>query len=117
VLAAIVVLSILLAAVFIPFGVFKLVNPPKASEAAQHVGISLALSRTIGVLELAGAAGLLIGLIWAPLGAAAAIGLVVLLLGATAAHLRVHDPMRVASFPFFLALLSAATFILHLKAG
>lgn len=115
--AAIVVLSVLLAAVFAPLGVFKLVNHPKASEAAEHVGISLTLSRTIGVLELVGAAGLLIGLIWAPLGAAAAIGLAVLLLGATAAHFRVHDPVRVASFPFFLFLLSVATLFLHLKAG
>ena len=50
--ATIVVLSILLAVVLAPLGTFKLTNHPKASESAQHLGISLTLSRTIGMLEL-----------------------------------------------------------------
>lgn len=113
--ATIVVLSILLAVVLAPLGTLKLINHPKASETAQHLGISLTLSRTIGVLELAAAGGLLIGLAWVPLGVAAAIGLILLLVGATASHLRVRDPVQVASFPLFLALLSVATLILQLR--
>jgi DoxX-like protein len=113
--ATVVVLSILLAVVLAPLGTFKLINHPKASETAQRLGISLTLSRTIGVLELSAAGALLIGLAWAPLGVAAAVGLTLLLLGATASHLRVHDPVQVASFPFLLALLSVATLILQLQ--
>jgi uncharacterized membrane protein YphA (DoxX/SURF4 family) len=42
--------------------------------------------------EIAGAAGLVIGLFWWPLGVAAAIGLILYFLGATTSHLRVRDP-------------------------
>jgi hypothetical protein len=41
--------------------------------------------------ELAGAAGLLVGLAWAPIGIAASIGLVAYFVGAVVAHLRVGD--------------------------
>jgi hypothetical protein len=110
-----VVLSIVLALVLAPLGVFKIINHPKASEAAERIGLSLSQSRTIGVLEVSGVAGLLIGLAWAPIGIASAIGFILLLLGATAAHFKIHDPVQVAAFPFFLTLLSAATLILRIK--
>lgn len=45
----------------------------------------------LGVLELAGAAGLVVGLFWTPIGVAAAIGVVLYFLGAVVSHLRVHD--------------------------
>ena len=41
--------------------------------------------------EFAGAAGLLLGLAWAPLGIAAAVGLILYFIGAIVAHLRVGD--------------------------
>ncbi len=113
--ATTVVLSAVLSLVLLPLGVFKLINHPKAIETAQHLGLSPTLSRAIGVLEISGGAGLLIGLAWAPLGVAAAIGLILLLLGAVASHFRVHDPLKVPAFPFFLALLSVATLLLRLK--
>ncbi len=50
-------------------------------EAAAHVGFPVSSFRIIGLVEVAAAAGLLIGLAWAPLGIAAAAGLVLLMIG------------------------------------
>jgi hypothetical protein len=51
--------------------------------------------RTIGVLECAGAVGVLIGIAVAVLGVLAAGGLVALMIGAIANRVRVHDPVLV----------------------
>lgn len=110
-----VVLSAFLALVFAALGTFKVINHPKAAETAEHLKLSPALSRTIGLLELAACAGLLIGLAWAPLGVLTAICALLLLLGATATHVRVHDPAQVAAFPAFLAVLAVAILVLRLK--
>ena len=48
----------------------------------------------IGALELAGVAGVLAGLLWAPIGIAAAIGLTLLSIGAIAFHVRASDRDR-----------------------
>ena len=45
----------------------------------------------LATCEFAGAAGLLLGLVWSPLGIAAAVGLVVYFMGAIVAHVRVGD--------------------------
>jgi hypothetical protein len=47
--------------------------------------------RAIGLLELAGVAGVLLGLAWAPIGVAAAVGLALLSLGAIGFHVRASD--------------------------
>jgi DoxX-like family len=112
--ATTVVLSAVLALVLGALGTFKVINHPKAAETAQHLGLSPALSRNIGLLELSAAGGLLIGLLWAPLGAAAAIGLILLLTGAVATHVKVHDPAKVAAFPAFLAVLALLTAVLRI---
>ncbi len=46
----------------------------------------------IGVLELLGATGVLLGLAVAPLGAAAALGLCVLMVSGVVVRVRLHDP-------------------------
>ena len=55
--------------------------------------MSAVLWRTIGVLEIAGVAGVLIGMAVPPLGIAAGVGLALLMVGAIATRLRVHDPL------------------------
>ena len=45
----------------------------------------------LAAFELAGAAGLLLGLAWPPLGIASAVGLILYFIGAILAHLRVGD--------------------------
>jgi hypothetical protein len=69
-----------------------------------HLGIAPDAWRTIGLLELAGAAGVLLGLaVWPPIGVLAAAGLVLVGLGAVTAHRRVGD----AATPIVTALAAA----------
>jgi hypothetical protein len=62
--------------------------------------------------EIAGAAGLIIGLFWWPLGVAAAIGLILYFVGATGSHLRVRDPAWPP--PAVLLVVSVAALVLRL---
>ncbi|MGW3627121.1 DoxX family protein [Streptomyces sp. NPDC000880] len=63
--------------------------------------------------EIAGAAGLLIGIWWAPLGIAAAIGLALYFVGAVGTHLRKRDYKGTPS-PAVLLLASTAVLILRI---
>jgi hypothetical protein len=55
------------------------------------VGVPMRFFPALAACELAGALGLGAGLWWPPLGAAAALGLVLYFMGAVAGHLRVGD--------------------------
>ncbi|MFN0091455.1 MAG: DoxX family protein [Acidimicrobiales bacterium] len=85
------VLSILLAVAFIGAGGSKLANASQSVAQRDTLGVSAARWRAIGALEIAGAAGLLLGLGVAPLGAAAGIGLAALMAGAVVTHVRAKD--------------------------
>lgn len=90
-------LAAVLAAVFGVLGIAKLAAVPAMRTAAHHLGLSVDQYRLIGVLEVAGALGVLAGLLVAPLGLAAAVGLGLLMVGAVAAHALHRDgPSRLA---------------------
>ena len=57
----------------------------------------------LGMAEIAGAIGLLIGIAWRPLGIAAGVGITLYFVGAVIGHLRVHDTAW--KVPLFLAIL------------
>jgi hypothetical protein len=82
------VLSALLGAVMAQSAVRK-VTPGKDSLVLRdRLGVGPQLWAAVAVPEALAAAGLVIGLWWAPLGVAAAIGVAALMAGATALHLR-----------------------------
>jgi hypothetical protein len=85
-----IVCAAILAIAFAKLGSAKVAVHPRMVERAHHVGFSASSYRVIGLLELAAAVGVLAGLAWRPLGVAAAFALVILLLGACIAHLRVR---------------------------
>ncbi|NBM18109.1 DoxX family protein [Streptomyces sp. GC420] len=87
-----IVLAVILAAVFLLLGSAKLAAVPAMRQAAAHVGMTTNHYRLLGALEVAAAAGLLAGLRITALGAAASAGLVLLMAGAVAVHLRSGDP-------------------------
>jgi hypothetical protein len=115
VLAATIALSVILAVVFIATAVPKLTGQAQMRERMAHLGVSEGLTRVIGVLELVGAAGLVVGLYWAPAGIAAAVGLVLLMIGAAIYHLRARDAVGVVATPVVFALATAAVLVLHLQ--
>ncbi|MBO0869387.1 MAG: DoxX family protein [Micromonosporaceae bacterium] len=108
-----IVLSGLLAIVFVGTGVRKVPGGSAIAAEANHLGFSPRAYQVIGVLELAAVAGLLIGLAWAPLGIAAAAGLVLLMAGAAVAHRRAGDPIPRIAAPAALCVIAAATVVLR----
>lgn len=110
------IMSIVLAALILGSGVPKVLQQPRMLASAEHLGYSAAAFRNIGLLEVAAAAGLIIGLFWAPLGIAAAVGLVALMIGAVLAHRRAGDGGRETFPAAWVGLLSVATAVITVLA-
>jgi len=91
VMIAEVIVTALLAVLFAFAGLIKLLGVRQSLAIRDHLGVKPAQWRVIGLLELAGVAGVLVGLVWAPIGVAAAIGLALLTLGAIVFHGRASD--------------------------
>ncbi|WP_306213095.1 DoxX family protein [Actinoplanes sp. RD1] len=72
------------------------------------VGVPPSWFVPLGLLNLAGAVGLWIGIGWRPLGVAAATGLVLYFAGAVLSHVRVRDTKNLP-MPVLLLLLGAGT--------
>jgi uncharacterized membrane protein YphA (DoxX/SURF4 family) len=111
---ALVVLAVLLAAICLNSAAMKLrENEQVLSSIHGTVGVPLRQLPVLAGLEIAGAAGILIGLWLEPLGIAAAIGLVLYFVGAVIGHLRVGDT-KGATMPALPLVLSIAVLVLRL---
>jgi hypothetical protein len=107
------VVSVLLAALLVVTAARKFSHRPAVVATYQRVGVPEARLNQLAVLLLAGAAGLVVGLWWEPLGVAAAAALVAYFLLAIGAHVRARDAAN-APMPALYLALSAAALILHL---
>ena len=92
---AAIVLAGLLASLFLVTGTGKVIAVPSMRQRAAHVGFSVGAYRRIGALEVLGAIGLLAGFAAPTIGVAAATGILLLMLGAIAAHARSKDTLGV----------------------
>src|ERR1700731_4446864 len=72
-MAAKVIVTALLAVLFAFAGLIKLFGVRQSLAIRDHLGVKPAQWRMIGILELAGVAGVLVGLAWAPIGVVGAI--------------------------------------------
>ena len=102
------ILSALLAIGFVSLGMAKVLALPSMRQRAAHLGFTAAAYRRIGALELAGAAGVLVGLVEPVIGVLAAAGLLLLLAGALAAHARHRDTLHGAAPAVLFSLVDAA---------
>ena len=84
-----------------------------ARDNAVKVGVPLSRLWPLGLLKVAGAVGLLVGIAVPAIGVAAAIGLVLFFVCAVFAHLRVRWYATLA-FPGTFLLLAAAALVLRL---
>jgi DoxX-like protein len=110
---ATVIVTLLLAALFTFSASIKLLGVSRSLAIRDHLGVKPLQWRLIGALELAGVAGVLVGLAWPPIGIAAAIGLTLLSIGALAFHIRASD-RAVDMAPAVIGIaLAAATAVLH----
>ena len=86
------VITVLLAAMALFSGFGKLRNDPHIVKVIHEtVGVPMKYFPLLATCEIAGAAGLVVGIWWWPLGVAAAIGLLLYFFGAVLSHLRVGD--------------------------
>ncbi|WP_408897556.1 DoxX family protein [Nocardioides sp. R1-1] len=107
------ILALALACAFAGLGAAKVAKAPSMLARADHLGFSAQSYQLIGTAELAGAVGLLAGLAYLPVGLAAGIGLLALLGGAVATHLRRGDgPADLAPAVAFAALAVAYLVVL-----
>jgi hypothetical protein len=83
--------SILLAALLVFAALRKLSHRPEVVATYTRVGVPQDRLDLLAYILLAGAAGLMAGLFWPPIGVAAGIGVVVYFALAIAAHIRYHD--------------------------
>lgn len=111
---ALVILAVLTALLVINSAVGKLrKNEQVLSVIVGTVGLPERLLPVLAALEIAGALGIVAGLWIAPLGLAAATGLVLYFVGALVGHLRVRDT-KGSTMPLVPLALSIAVFVLRL---
>jgi amino acid transporter len=110
---ATVVVTILAAALFTFSASIKLLGVRRSLEIRDHLGVKPLQWRLIGVCELAGVAGVLVGLMWAPIGIAAAVGLALLTIGAIAYHVRKSDTVADLAPAVIGVALALTTAVLH----
>ncbi|MER6945380.1 DoxX family protein [Nonomuraea sp. NPDC000554] len=105
---AYVVVAILLALLLLGSGYAKLTRSKRIVDGLTGIGVPLGLFPFLAACEIAGAAGLLIGIWYAPLGIAAGVGLVVYFVGAVGTHLRKSDIKGMPNALVMLILAAAA---------
>jgi hypothetical protein len=111
---ALVVVTVLLAAICLNSAVMKLRrNEQVLAVISGTVGVPQPYLPALAALEIAGAAGILLGLSLEPLGVLAATGLVAYFVGAVGGHLRVRDTKHLV-MPLPPLVLAIAVLVLRL---
>jgi hypothetical protein len=103
--------SIALALLFLAAAAGKLTG--MTQEMGSHLGVAVPVWRAIGVLELAGAVGVLVGIAVEDVGLAAGIGLLLTSLGAIATHTKAGDPAKAIAPAAVALVLSCAVVALQ----
>jgi len=113
---ALLVVSILLAALITYSAALKLTHRPTVVESYRKAGVPESWLNGLAALLLAAAAGLIVGLWWPIAGVAAASGLLAYFVLAIAFHVRANDTAH-AITPGVLAAVAATTLVLQLMAS
>ncbi|MEX2193918.1 MAG: DoxX family protein [Thermoleophilaceae bacterium] len=110
------VVSALLAAVLAFAALRKLSHREEVVETYARVGVPEDRLDSLAVILLAGAAGLVLGLFWAPIGVAAAGGVGIYFVAAIGFHIRADDTANLPT-PLVIAVLAAAALVLRLASA
>jgi hypothetical protein len=105
-------MSILLAAFLAFSAIRKLSHQPPVVESYVRAGVPENKLNYLAFVLVAAAAGLIAGLFVAPIGIAAAIGVVIYFLGAVGFHIRAND-MKHLPTPLLVAVFAALVLILQ----
>jgi hypothetical protein len=107
--------SVLLAALLVLSAAMKLSHQERVVQGYIRVGVPEDKLDYLAIILLAGAAGLLLGLLWAPIGVAAAVGVTLYFLVAIAFHSRADDTEHLPT-PLVIAVLAIAALGLRVAA-
>jgi DoxX-like family len=107
------IVSVLLAATLAYAAVRKLSHRPEVVQSYARVGVPEEKLDYLAVVLLAGAAGLIVGLFLAPIGIAAAIGVICYFVLALAAHIRADDIANLPT-PAVIEVVAVAALVLRL---
>lgn len=110
---ALVIVASLLGVAATASGLGKLTKKPAVIDQLTGLGVSASVIPVLGLIEIAGTVGLIVGIWVAPIGIAAAIGFVLYFLGAVLAHVRHHDKVKDLAPAAILFLVSIATMLLE----
>jgi hypothetical protein len=110
---ATVIVSTVLAAALAFSAIRKLSHREEVVQMYVRAGVPEDRLDYLATILLTGAAGLSLGLFWAPVGVAAAIGLVCYFVVAVAFHIRADDARHLPT-PLVIALIAAAALVLRL---
>ena len=110
---ATVIVSILLAALLAFAAIRKLSHREEVVRTYLRVGVPEDKLDYLAAILLAGAAGLILGLFWAPIGVAAAVGVICYFLVAIAFHIRADDVTNLPT-PVAIGVIAAAALALRI---
>lgn len=111
-LIAVTVVSSLLALTLLASGVMKVRRAPAVVANLTPLGVPERVIPGLGTLEIAATLGLLAGLVWWPIGAAAAIGSILYFAGAVVTHVRVRNNDIAPAAALLLASVAALALII-----
>lgn len=113
------IVGLVLAGGFLASGASKLAGVAQMVQAREHLGMSESLQKAVGGLEILGGIGVFIGLLSSGdgelLGTAAAIGLILAMIGAVVYHQRAGDAPK-EMVPAIVMLVLAVVYIVLLGA-
>jgi hypothetical protein len=107
------VVTVLLAAILAFAAIRKLTHREDVVASYAKVGVPEERLNQLAFILLLGAAGLLLGLAWAPIGIAAAVGVVVYFVLAIVAHLR-HDDVGNLPTPVAIEVMAVVALVLQI---
>jgi DoxX-like family len=108
---AFIVLSVLLALAMAGTGAPKTIQLSAVRSSAEHLGVSVALDRMIGLAEIAAALGLLLGIAFPALSIVTGAAVFLLMCGAIGYHIRAQDKVT-AMLPAVLTAAIAVAVVL-----
>lgn len=107
------IVSVVLASLLALAAARKLTHRGPIVQSYVRVGVPEDKLNYLAIILLAGAAGLMLGLLWPPIGVAAATGVIAYFLVAVAFHIRADDARGLPT-PCALAAIAAAALVLQL---
>ena len=107
------IVSTVLAALLVYAAVRKLSHRPEVVASYKLVNVPEERLNLLAITLLAGAAGLLLGLVWKPIGIAAGVALAIYFLVAISAHIRSRDQAHIAT-PIAIEILAVAATVVRI---